>query len=197
MRKQYTKPAVARGFTLIELMVVLGIVMVIAAIAFPKLQGMMEGLKLRAAVTNINGLVQQTRIQSVRDNKSYTLKTIAANAGNGITLYIDTNNDGALNGIEPSIQLPTNMTVAAAGPGPLPPLVAIPPYITAGVVNLSFNERGLPCSDPPICRTVAPYVIFFSQARPSGTPGWASMTVTQSGRIKAYTFTGGAAGTWQ
>jgi type IV pilus assembly protein PilA len=197
MRKERTNFGSERGFSLIELLVVMGIIMVIAAIAFPKIQGMTEGLKLRAAVTNINGLVQQTRIQSVRDNKSYTLSTLAATPGNGITLYIDTNGNGALDPNEPSIQLPTNVTVSLAGPGVLPPNVAVPPYITAATVTLSFNERGLPCSDPPICRTVAPYVIYFSQARPSGTPGWASITVTQSGRIKAYTYTGGAAGTWQ
>ena len=197
MRKEQSNLGQEQGFSLIELIVVLGIIMVISAIAFPKIQGVMEGLKLRSTVTNINGLVQQTRIQSVRDNKSYTLSTLAASPGNGITLYVDTNGNGALDPGEPSIQLPTDTTISLAGPGPLPPSVAVPPYITGATVSLSFNERGLPCSNPPVCRTVAPYVIYFSQARPSGTPGWAAITVTQSGRIKAYTFTGGGAGTWQ
>jgi prepilin-type N-terminal cleavage/methylation domain-containing protein len=186
-----------KGFSIIELIIVIAIILAVSAIAFPKVQGVMEGIQLRNMVTNVNGLVQQDRIQSVRDNTSYTIKTAPATAGNGITLYVDTNGDNAVNGTEPAIQLPTNVTVSVAGPGVLPPNVVSPPYISAATVNLSFNERGLPCSNPPVCNTIAPYVVYFSQTRPSGTPGWAAITVTQSGRIKAYTYTGGAAGTWQ
>jgi Tfp pilus assembly protein FimT len=178
---------------------VMAIILVIAAMALPKLQQATEGLKLRATVTDINGLVQQLRIQAVRANKSYTLKTLPATAGNGITLWIDTNGNGALDATEPSIQLPINTALSdgTGGPAALPPNAAIPPYIVANAATVSFNERGLPCSNPPTCNTIAPYLIYFQQTRPSGTPGWAAITVTQAGRVKAYTFTGGAAGTWQ
>jgi len=166
---------------------------------------MIQGLRLRAAVTNVNGIVQQVRIQSVRDNRAYTLKTIAATAGNGITIFIDgpatglPMGNGTIDPGEPSIQLPVGTTISdgTGGPGVLPPNVVLPTYITGNTINLSFNERGLPCNDPPVCRTVKPYVIYFDQARTSGTDGWAAITVTQAGRIKAYTFTGGAADTWQ
>jgi Tfp pilus assembly protein FimT len=182
------------GFSLIELVVVIGIIMVIAAIAAPKITGLMEGVRLRGMVTDVNGLVQQDRIQSVRDNKSYTIKTVAAAGVNGIVLYVDTDNSGTADAGEPAIQLPTDVAVNAAGPGVLPPGVVIPPYVSAATVTLSFNERGLPCSNPPVCNTISPYVIYFAQTRPSGTNGWAAITVTQSGRIKAYTYTGTA---WQ
>src|SRR5437016_1054132 len=140
-----------RGFSILELIVVMGIIMVIAAIAFPKIQAATEGLKLRGTVTDINGLIQQLRIQSVRANKSYTLLTLPATPGNGITLWIDTNNNGALDQGEPSIQLPLNTTVSdgTGGPALLPPNTAIPPYIVANAATVSFNERGLPCSNPP------------------------------------------------
>src|SRR3954469_24614855 len=100
-----------KGFSIIELIIVIAIILAISAIAFPKVQGVMEGIQLRNMVTNVNGLVQQDRIQSVRDNTSYTIKTAAATAGNGITLYVDNNNDGAVSANEPTIQLPKNVTV--------------------------------------------------------------------------------------
>ncbi len=183
-----------RGFSLVELMIVVALILIVSAIAMPKITGVMEGIRLRNTVTNVNGLVQQTRIQAVRDNISYTIKTQAAAGANGVTLYIDTNNNNGMDAGEAAIQLPIGTNISAAGPGPLPPNVVVPPYITGATVNLSFNERGLPCSDPPVCGTRAPYVIYFNQTRPSGTPGWAAITVTQSGRIKAYTYTGT---TWQ
>lgn len=189
----------SKGFSLVELMIVMAIILIIAAIAFPKIQGSIEGLKLRATVTDINGLIQQLRIQSVRANKSYTMRTAAATAGNGITLYIDTNNNNAMDANEPQVQLPidTQLSNGGGAPAVLPPNVVIPPYIVGNPTTMSFNERGLPCSNPPTCNTIAPFLIYFQQTRPSGTPGWAAITITQAGRIKAYTYTGGAAGTWQ
>jgi prepilin-type N-terminal cleavage/methylation domain-containing protein len=194
-----TKKMRSGGFSLVELMIVVTIILLISAIAFPKIQGAIEGLKLRATVTDINGLIQQLRIQSVRANRSYTMRTAAATAGNGITLYVDTNNNNAVDAGEAQIQLPidTNLSNGAGAPGVLPPNVVIPPYIVGNPTTMSFNERGLPCSNPPTCNTVAPFLIYFAQTRPSGTPGWGAITITQAGRIKAYTYTGGAAGTWQ
>src|SRR5947208_1159634 len=79
----------AKGFSILELIVVMGIILVIAAIAFPKIQAATEGLKLRATVTDISGLVQQARIQAVRANKSHTIRTIPPAGVNGTVLFID------------------------------------------------------------------------------------------------------------
>lgn len=187
------------GFSLVELMIVVGIILCVAAIAFPKIQGAMESVRLRSTVTDIDGLVQQLRIQGVRANRAYTIRTAAATAGNGVTLYIDTNGNSLMDAGEPAIQLPTdtNLSDGTGAPALLPPSVVIPPYVVGNPTTMSFNERGLPCSNPPTCNNVAPFLIYISQARPSGTPGWGAITITQAGRIKAYTYTGGAAGTWQ
>lgn len=194
-----------RGFSIVELLIVVALILCIVAIAFPKIQAASDGIKLRATVTDINGLIQQARIQAVRANKSYTIRTIAPAGVNGTMLFIDTPVAGnaAGNGVldvgEASIQLPTNTTVSdgTGGPAALPPN-ATAASIKANAVTLSFNERGLPCNNPPSCTNAnISFLIYFQQARTSGTPGWAAITVTPAGRIKAYTWTGGAAGTWQ
>lgn len=182
------------GFSLIELLIVIAVIMLIAAIAIGGFQRMMTDMSLRATATNINGLIHQARIQAVKDNKAYTLKTVAAAGANGVVLYVDLNNSGALDAGEPSIQLPKNIAVSdgTGGPAVLPAGVAIPPFIVANTVTMSFNSRGLPCSDPPVCNTISPFMIYLKQTRPSGAFGWGSLTVTRAGRIKAYTYTGSA-----
>src|SRR5207244_10617331 len=73
----------SEGFSMLELVIVMAIILCIAAIAFPKIQGAIEGVKLRSTITDIDGLVQQLRIQGVRANRSYTIRTAPATAGNG------------------------------------------------------------------------------------------------------------------
>jgi len=183
----------------------MAIILVIAGIAMPKIQGVIEGVKLRSTVTDVSGLVQQLRITSVRNNRSNAIRTSAATAGNGVTLYVDLTSTASPNGNslkdagEPSIQLPldSNLSDGTGAPAVLPPNVAIPPYVVGNPTTIYFNERGTPCNNPPSCNISSPFLIYIQQTRPSGTPGWAAITVTQAGRIKAYTYTGGAAGTWQ
>src|SRR5438876_12416626 len=86
------------GFSMLELVIVMAIILCIAAIAFPKIQGAMESVRLRSTITDIDGLVQQLRIQSVRANRSFSIRTANANAGNGVTLYIDGPSAGFPNG---------------------------------------------------------------------------------------------------
>ncbi len=193
------------GFSLLELIIVMAIILIIAAMAFPKIQAATEGMKLRATITDIDGMLQQARIQAVRANKSYTMRTIAPAGTSGTILYIDTPVAGnaagnsTLDANEPSIELPTNTTISdgTGGPATLPPN-ATAASIKANAVTLSFNERGLPCNNPPGCTNAnISFLIYFQQTRPTGTSGWGAITVTPAGRIKAYTWTGGAAGTWQ
>jgi prepilin-type N-terminal cleavage/methylation domain-containing protein len=185
------------GFTLVELLVVMAIIMVIAAFALPTINKSVANIRLRATATNVNGLIQQLRMQAVRDNRSYTMRI--AVVGGITTLYIDsilpsTPNvlpNGQFDAGEPSVPIPndTVINIGAGGPATVPPLVIFPPYVNFATNGLmSFNERGLPCNDPPACRTIAPYILYMQQTRNLAVPGWAAITVTQAGRVKAFTF---------
>jgi prepilin-type N-terminal cleavage/methylation domain-containing protein len=185
------------GFTLVELLVVVAIIMVISAFALPIINKALANIRERATATNVNGLIQQLRMQAVRDNRSYTMRV--AVVGGVTTLYIDSIlpsspnvlPNGQYDAGEPSVPIPNDTVISngTGGPATVPPNVAFPPYINFATNGLmSFNERGLPCSNPPACNTLAPYIIYLQQTRNLSVPGWASITVTQAGRVKAYTY---------
>src|SRR5258708_7986145 len=63
-----------RGFSLIELVIVVTIIMILAAISVPRLLTTVSDINLRYAATNISGLLQSARIQAGRKNTFYTLQ---------------------------------------------------------------------------------------------------------------------------
>jgi len=61
------------GFTLIELVVVVAIVLLISAMAAPYFRNMVRMYRLNAAASSVSGLIQSTRYQSITVGCPYTL----------------------------------------------------------------------------------------------------------------------------
>ncbi len=59
------------GFTLLELIVVVAIILIMTAIAFPLLQSSMAAFRLRGAVSSITGVIQSTRYQAIMQGIPY------------------------------------------------------------------------------------------------------------------------------
>lgn len=62
-----------RGFSLIELVVVLGIALVMFAIALPSIRTSMDGIRHRNAVAAATNAIQATRYQALRDGRRYAI----------------------------------------------------------------------------------------------------------------------------
>ncbi len=61
------------GFTLVELVVTTGIVIIIAAIAIPGILGWLPNHRLRSAVMDIEGNMQWTRLQAIKHNRTWAV----------------------------------------------------------------------------------------------------------------------------
>src|ERR1051326_5640308 len=91
------------GFSLLELMIVVGILMVIAAMAMPKLMTTIADVRLRGAVNSASGIIQQARMMSIKDNQLRKVKY--SNIASGGFVYVDVNDDSAIQATEPQVQM--------------------------------------------------------------------------------------------
>ena len=93
----------ADGFSLLELLVVLGIVLVVGALAMPTMNSSLTAYRLRGASTELAGMLQQVRISAVRSNNPVELRYLMVQGGTRQQIYADINADGQLNAGEPEI----------------------------------------------------------------------------------------------
>lgn len=193
------------GFSLVELLIVIAIIMVIAAMAIPNMMNAISNVRLRGSAGDVSGLLQQCRERAVRNNRYYTVR--AATVGNARIAYVDLNYNLAYDGgpptPEPMIQFASNVAVQLAGAPNTANLYgqAFPAGFVPLTVLPSFNARGLPCvgagnAPPPansVCNNNAGavgFAYFLNQTRPFGQVGWAAVTVTPAGRIRVWTYDG-------
>jgi type II secretory pathway pseudopilin PulG len=214
-QKNYTRRDHMRGFSLIELVIVVFVIMVIAAIVIPNVLLAVSNLRLRGSAGDLAGLMQQARIVAAKNNATYPIRFGVRN--NAQIAFVDLNGNGVwdanvtVNGVnmsEPDMAFAGTVVPASAAPGQAggPPTS----YVLAGdsstgtpydnTSTLAYSPRGLPCNydtttTPATCATpAATYFVFYMSDTRAGAPGWAAVVVTKSGRSKVVTWNGG---TWQ
>lgn len=200
-------PTRQRGFTLLELMIVIVIILVVAAMAIPAVMTAMYSVRLRSAASEFSGLLQSARMRSIRDNRVYPI-TCTPNPnqfpnGTCSTVYVDLSGTGAGAyqaagpGGQPAavIQLPGTVRFSMAG------YPAVPASLLGGnfapLVNqqIYFSTRGLPCSSAGgaggVC-TNAGFVFYLTDQRPLGANGYAAIVVTPAGRFRVFSYSPGS-----
>jgi prepilin-type N-terminal cleavage/methylation domain-containing protein len=109
--KTQQRAKVQRGFSLIELLVVVAIVMLIAAFAVPNIMQAVYTARLRSTAGELAGLLQQARITATKTNQIYDIKYITTN---GVSdAYLDLNLNGALDAGEPVVFFNSGVTPAS------------------------------------------------------------------------------------
>jgi type II secretory pathway pseudopilin PulG len=212
MRSERNRPNKAqRGVSLFELLTVVFVTLILAALASPNILRAVYNLRLVGAAGDLAGLMQQARILAARNNASNPNYSIRYRTLNGRqTAFIDLNNDGIwesnvpVNGIptsEPEIVFDGTVTPAAGAPtgaSGQPPAYVLAGDSSTGTVNtntniLGFSSRGLPCNydAAPTCSTPATsYFVYYLADTRMGPPGWAAVVVTKAGRTKVVTWNG-------
>lgn len=91
------------GFTLFELLIVLLIVAITLVIGIPSFSEQIKNSRTKVAMHDLLGAIESTRSLAVHSNRRAVLLANQQDWGKGWTLFIDSNDDGELNGSE-SIQ---------------------------------------------------------------------------------------------
>ena len=196
-----------QGFSLIEVLVVVAIMLVVAAMALPNVMKGLDDIKLRSSMRDVIGLLQQARQTAVKNNTYYTMGQAGVNNN---LIYVDINKNNAYDAYangnnpqyppEPTVMLPNSITLTNAGAPAFNNVLVganFNPVVNAGPP--SFNARGLPCvMVGAACSSHTGGVIqgqsganvgflfFFKQQGSFGAVNWAAIAITPAGRMESW-----------
>jgi prepilin-type N-terminal cleavage/methylation domain-containing protein len=217
IRNSTASAKTTRGFSLLELLITVAIVMVVAGFAIPNFMATLHGARLKGGVTDFASLLQTARIKSVDDDRYYSTYVLAANGNNPQQGFVDIfpqNADGtsgnagqAYKAGDPLVVISPEVVLKAQGGAPsiaalklqlLPPTSPVVPQDeSVAATAITFGPRGLPCKPlAGVCDTLGGPQAYWAFFQDSVTQNWGAVTVTPAGRIQRWLFMGGANGTW-
>lgn len=205
MRFPKRSSSVQKGFSLIELMVVVVVILVVSAIIVPMSMTAISSAKLRYAALNFAGLIQDARIEAVKRNSYFSVSAVIQ-ADGSTAYYVDlaapAARPSAFSTSYPFAYMGNAVTWFYGQTGPAPNQAALVAALTFAVepagVPPSFNARGLPCVPQanftcPATSNLATnlgFVAFASRTNPFKTQSWKAVAVTPSGRVQVWGYDG-------
>ncbi len=200
MSSMYRTSRKESGFSLVELLMVVAILLVVAALAAPTMVNVIANVRLRGSMSSLAGIFQDCRSFSIKQNR--LISTHFTTMANGPVAYLKnaTVSSPSLATTDQQVQLGapvskiTNLTGVTGAPTGLD-------STTLGFTPLtsdpSFNPRGLPCSydtTTGLCTANVGFVYYFTDTRVMGANGWAAVTISPAGRVKIWMWNGSAWG---
>ena len=183
-----------KGFSLVELIIVLAIIVIIVLIAIPQISRISASLKIDASGHSVASLLQQARLKAVHDNSpAYGQYSAATNI-----VYVNKDGTSAFATGDPDVAVSSSLKFQTAG---LPDHAQLDNYLgatgTAGGPSpqigtaVGFNARGLPCvqnATPTVClqKDTSGAIPVFEWFMSDVHGNWEAVTVTAAGRIKAW-----------
>jgi prepilin-type N-terminal cleavage/methylation domain-containing protein len=185
-----------RGFSLLELLISVAIIMILAAVTVPRTLNAISDLKMRYVAQNLSGLLQSARMQAVRRNAFYSLRATTLPSGDP-AYYVNIKGGTSYTAGDPVLPLGNEVTVHVGTGSGAPNEGTITCgsgcLFSTGSDDLSFNARGLPCVVTGNSCPQDPghgYVLFVSKPSLTGNTNWASVVITASGHIQIWTCDG-------
>jgi type IV pilus assembly protein PilA len=194
------------GFTVVELLIVVAIVLIVAAIAVPNVLSFVHAAKLRGAGSDFSSLLQTARFRSVQDDRFYSSYIIA---GPPRQAYVDITGNGGTGWVvgDPLIAMTSEVTAVAAASAPnttnlqgqlLPAgsTLTVKDGSTTGTPVI-FSPRGLPCTTQAatggtVCDSAGGATAFWVFFQDTITTNWEAVTVSPAGRVQKWQYGGNA-----
>jgi prepilin-type N-terminal cleavage/methylation domain-containing protein len=196
LRKNNTKRTV-RGFSLIELLIVMAMMLILAAMVTPITLNTMDAYKLRGSMGSVSGLAQRCRLLALQKNTTSRMY-FQTNSG-AVTMYCKANNDPTqtLKQSDPQLTLDTKFSIGAT---PSSTMTSTTMWGAAGTAFSSnsdpyFNSRGLPCAPPSpgaACSSIHGYVYYFKYS--SRSTRWTAVSVSPASRMQNWFLSGSSWG---
>lgn len=198
------KRAPSSGFSLVELLAVVGITLIIAAIALPTMSRVIDNSKIRGALGEVSNVAQLCRTQAVKTNVSQRLYFSTTAVPGRVVLYVKNASSLSTDPLltsDPQLWLSPEFAISAVPTGTNPP-----PALTGTTmwgstltpkngVDPYFNSRGLPCLPDATgaCTATTGFVYYFSYTS-GGSVRWAAIGISPAGRIKGWFWNGSSWG---
>jgi type II secretory pathway pseudopilin PulG len=190
------------GFSMLELVLVVSIILVLGAVAVPQMMGTFSDFSLRYQASDFSSLLQTARIQAVRKNAPFSVIS-GSLAVNEPVYFVDKPTTTSYAAGDPIMPLSANFTMHQGTGSGIPNegnfIAGLNFTVYPGTASPSFNARGLPClpvSTTSCTQTVGQgYVMFISKNVAAGsTPGitlggvpYVAIVINPSGRVLQWT----------
>jgi len=188
-----------RGFSLLEMMIVLAIILVLAKITVPRFINIVGDINLRYVANNYSGLLQSARIQAVKKNSPFTVNITSVSTG-GSAFFVHARGGSYTTGdsmLPLGSQIRYYLGTGSGAPNESTLTCGSGCTFASSPTYASFNARGLPCAAPSgACpqNNAVGYLTLFSNTTITGNTSWAAVIVTAGGRIQVWTSDG--SGNW-
>ena len=166
-----------RGFSILELMIVVTIGLILMGFSIPMIQSAMRNYTLNSAATNITRMMQLARYTAIQQGSNAC--TVLA----GNMFGADADCDGALDPNAMAIALPSGVTMTGTGPATTGMNFSTAPVAVAAPFAITFTSRGGTTDSPTVD------LIYLT--------GWGNstaVTVSGAGRARTWQYNGS---TWR
>jgi prepilin-type N-terminal cleavage/methylation domain-containing protein len=185
------------GFSLIELLVVMAVMLVVAAFAVPSLTNTMDAYRVRSAMNDISGLTQRCRVQSLRKNTSERM--YVKTTGGMVQLFCQdiATGTGVVQSTDPQISLLKQFSIPGTPTGGPTQLTGTTMWGSANAAfavdsDPYFSSRGLPCAAVGVgtaCSTITGYV-YYVKYTTRNSARWAALSISPAGRVQNWFWNG-------
>ncbi len=196
----------SRGFSMVELVVSLLIVLILSGIAIPTIMNSLRAYQLNDGATRVSDLLKFTRFEAVRRNKPVSF-WLQANGANNWIVGVDSNGNGVIDPAERQEVITGFATLLPGGglPAPTPIMIALGvgalTTLSGNPGSIVFDARGAVrtgiAPGSPLATNVS--IIYIGSTTDGATPdpqyGFRAVVILPAGGTQIWTVPPGS--NWQ